>query len=207
MSKSGSSTTSCGTRCRPSSRTIGGRRRSRIETGALLGGLFFDDRGNLMSPTYSIRRGNRYRYYISQARLRGGEAGSRPRIGADDVERLVVEELCRRQSRDGQVTDVATGVWSAEIRELVQTMVDRIVIHHDGIEITLKVKEMDRAIDGDNQSKSLKHPQASSPSCPSPRTQGDTRFGHFWNAAPPDRSGTHPGARARQVLDARVAAG
>ena len=46
-------------------RTI--RRKSRIETGALLGGLIHDDRGNIMSPTYSIRRGNRYRYYISSA--------------------------------------------------------------------------------------------------------------------------------------------
>jgi site-specific DNA recombinase len=131
------------------------RQRARIESGALLGGLIFDDRGNRMSPTYTVRRGNRYRYYTSQALLRCGEAGSRPRIGADDVERLVVEELCRRQTRDGQVTDMATSVWSAEIRELVQTTVDRIVIQHDGIEITLKVKEMDRAIDGDNQSKSL----------------------------------------------------
>ena len=26
-------------------------------------GLIYDDRGNIMSPTYSIRRGNRYRYY------------------------------------------------------------------------------------------------------------------------------------------------
>ena len=48
-------------------RTI--RRKSRIETGALLGGLIYDDRGNIMSPTYSIRRGNRYRYYISSALL------------------------------------------------------------------------------------------------------------------------------------------
>ena len=54
----------------------GVRRRSRIETGALLGGLFFDDRGNLMSPTYSIRRGNRYRYYISRALVRGVKEGS-----------------------------------------------------------------------------------------------------------------------------------
>ena len=48
-------------------RTI--RRKSRIETGALLGGLIYDDRGNIMSPTYSIRRGYRYRYYISSALL------------------------------------------------------------------------------------------------------------------------------------------
>jgi len=43
------------------------RRKSRIETGALLGGLIYDDRGNIMSPSYSLRRGNRYRYYISSA--------------------------------------------------------------------------------------------------------------------------------------------
>src|SRR5262249_48241948 len=49
----------------------GTRRRSKIETGALLGGVIFDDRGHLMSPTYSIRRGNRYRYYISLRRMRG----------------------------------------------------------------------------------------------------------------------------------------
>jgi len=49
-----------------------------------------------------------------------------------------------------------TGVWSAKTRELVRSTVDRIVIHHDGVEITLKVKEMDSAIDGDNQSKNLK---------------------------------------------------
>ena len=54
------------------------RRQARIESGALLAGLIFDDRGNRMSPTYTVRRGNRYRYYISQAQLRGGEPGTRP---------------------------------------------------------------------------------------------------------------------------------
>jgi hypothetical protein len=57
--------------------------------------------------------------------------------------------------RTEMVTHMATNVWSAEIRELVQTTVDRIIIQHDHVEITLKCKEMDRAIDGDNQSKSL----------------------------------------------------
>ena len=132
------------------------RRQARVESGALLGGLIFDDRGNRMSPTYTVRRRNRYRYYISQAHFRGGEAGSRPRIGADDVERLVVEELCRQQPRDGRVTNNSAGVWGAKTRELVQSTVDRIVIHHDGIEIMLKSKEMDCTIDGDNQSKNPK---------------------------------------------------
>src|SRR5262249_17736428 len=95
-----------------------------------------------MSPTYTVRRGNRYRYYISQAYLRGGEAGSRPRIGADEVERIVIEELCRQQPRDAQITDVATGIWSTETRKTVRSTVDRVVIHHDGVELTLKIKEL-----------------------------------------------------------------
>jgi site-specific DNA recombinase len=45
------------------------RRKSRVETGALLAGLIYDDRGNIMSPSYSVRRGNRYRYYIHQQRV------------------------------------------------------------------------------------------------------------------------------------------
>jgi site-specific DNA recombinase len=76
------------------------RRQARIESGAILRGLIFDGRGNRMSPTYTMRRGSRYRYYVSQAQLRGNREGSRPRIGADDVERLIVERLSRRQERE-----------------------------------------------------------------------------------------------------------
>ncbi len=119
------------------------RRQARIASGALLAGVIFDDRGHRMSPTYTVRRRYRYRYYVSQAQLRGGEPGTRPRIGAEEVEQLVVQELCRRQDRDNQITDVASGAWSADIRELVRTMVDRIVIRHDGIEIVLKSNAVD----------------------------------------------------------------
>jgi site-specific DNA recombinase len=101
------------------------RRQARIESGAVLGGLIFDDRGNRMSPTYTARRGNRYRYYISQALLRGKRESSRPRISADDVERLIVEQLCQRQKRDDLAADIATGVWRAETRELILTTIDR----------------------------------------------------------------------------------
>ena len=50
----------------------GAQRRSRLEAGSLLNGLLFDHCGNLMSPTYSVRRGKRYRYYVSRLLLRGG---------------------------------------------------------------------------------------------------------------------------------------
>jgi site-specific DNA recombinase len=75
-----------------------------IASGALLAGLIFDDRGHRMSPTYTVRRRNRY-----------------------------------------QITDAASGTWSADIRELVRTTIDRIVIRHDGIEIALKRNAINRA--------------------------------------------------------------
>jgi site-specific DNA recombinase len=130
------------------------RRQARIASGALLAGVIFDDRGHRMSPTYTVRRRNRYRYYISQAQLRDGEPGSRPRIGADEVEQLVVQALCRQRGREDQMADGASGAWSADIRELVRTAIDRIVIRHDAIEIALKSNAVDPAggfVNGDTQ--------------------------------------------------------
>ena len=117
-------------------RTI--RRKSRIETGALLGGLIYDDRGNIMSPTYSIRRGNRYRYYISSALLhdRRPDAGSLARINADDVERLVVAVLGRELSRPELLADGPSAGWSAETRTLVRETVERVVIQSGQVQIT-----------------------------------------------------------------------
>src|SRR5438552_7517915 len=71
------------------------QRKGRAESGALLMGLIFDDRGNRMSPSHTTRKGGRYRYYVSQAVLQGRkkEAGSVARIGADELERVVVTAI------------------------------------------------------------------------------------------------------------------
>jgi site-specific DNA recombinase len=119
----------------------GARRRSRIETGALLGGLIFDDRGTLMSPTYSIRRGNRYRYYISRALVRGRkeEVGSHGRVGANDVEPLVVQLLSRHLSRPELMEDIASGSWSTATRTLVREIVERVIVGRTEVQIIRKV--------------------------------------------------------------------
>jgi DNA invertase Pin-like site-specific DNA recombinase len=119
----------------------GTRRRSKIETGALLGGIIFDDRSNLMSPTYSIRRGNRYRYYVSRALMRGrkGDPGSQGRVGADDVERLVVETLSRQLSRPKLLSELTSGNWSTEIRALVRESIERVVVGNDKVQIIRKI--------------------------------------------------------------------
>src|SRR5229473_3902846 len=53
-----------------------GRKAKRSESGALLMGKLYDDRGNLMSPSFSTKNGVRYRFYVSSALLRGRKAAT-----------------------------------------------------------------------------------------------------------------------------------
>ena len=71
------------------------RKNRRSESGALLMSKLFDDCGNRMSPSYSVKQGVRYPFYISTALLRGrrDEAGSLSRISAIDLELSVVKAL------------------------------------------------------------------------------------------------------------------
>ncbi len=94
-----------------------------------------------MSPTYSVRGGNRYRYYVSRALMRGHkeEAGSHCRVGADDVELLVVECLGHQLSRPEPLSDVASGKWSTETRTLVRDNIERVVVDHGEVQIIRKV--------------------------------------------------------------------
>jgi site-specific DNA recombinase len=87
-----------------SSRTSWIRKRT-IEASGLLTGLIKDDRGNAMTPQWSVgRNGKRHLYYVSQAHLqrRRNEAGSLPRIAAPIIEGLVMQ-LWRTVTAQGQV--------------------------------------------------------------------------------------------------------
>ena len=65
---------------------------------AILRGYLFDDRGNRMSPSFSTKKGVRYRFYVSSALLGGmsGNAGSLPRVSAALIESKVVGALRSR---------------------------------------------------------------------------------------------------------------
>ncbi|TAK47205.1 MAG: recombinase family protein [Xanthobacteraceae bacterium] len=71
------------------------RTKRRTASGALLLGKLYDDRGNHMSPSYSAKKGIRYRFYVSSALLRGRrkDAGSITRIAASQIENLIEEFL------------------------------------------------------------------------------------------------------------------
>ncbi len=77
---------------------------TRSTSQALLRGKLFDDRGNRMTPTHALKRGTRYRYYVSCALNQGrpSEIGSVPRVAAATIEAAIIAALRARFSRVGR---------------------------------------------------------------------------------------------------------
>jgi DNA invertase Pin-like site-specific DNA recombinase len=61
----------------------------------LLSGLIFDDQGKSLSPTHAVKKGKRYRYYVSTDLITGRrfEHVKGRRIPAGDIEGLVLDRL------------------------------------------------------------------------------------------------------------------
>ncbi len=85
--------------------------RNRSQAPALLRGLIFGPDGRAMSPTHTRRRGKLYRYYVSQAVLKGSAGDDWPvrRLPAAEVEAAVVDQV-RALLRQ---PEVVVGTWLA----------------------------------------------------------------------------------------------
>jgi DNA invertase Pin-like site-specific DNA recombinase len=110
------------------------RRQRRSENGALLAGLVYDDRGNRMTPSFTTKRGVRYRFYVSAALLAGRrqEAGSLPRISGWDLEAEVLSALKNKRTPE-LPEEVSTD------REIVTNLVERIEVAEKKIRVNLKI--------------------------------------------------------------------
>jgi site-specific DNA recombinase len=62
---------------------------------SLLTGLLFDEAGERLTPTWTFKKGTRYRYYVSTSLVKGdGRSRSmRRRIPAGDIENVVIDRL------------------------------------------------------------------------------------------------------------------
>jgi site-specific DNA recombinase len=107
-----------------------GRTGKRYRSGALLTGLIYDDRGNRMSPSFTVKKGVRYPFYVSTALLKGRKAaaGSMPRVSASTVESLVLQAL--RPTLPDQPLD------TPESLDGIRAMVDQVVVTTEGLTLT-----------------------------------------------------------------------
>ena len=125
------------------------------EAPSLLSGLIFDSDGAHLSPTHAVKKGKRYRYYVSTAlitRSRAEHPKGR-RIPAGDIEGLVLDRLRAHFASGSEVSDAVaplglfdtatqravldrsailaerwTKLASRELRELVRSLVQQIQI-------------------------------------------------------------------------------
>jgi site-specific DNA recombinase len=87
------------------------RKIKRSESGALLAGKLYDDKGNRMSPSFSSKNGVRYRFYVSSALLRGRKAaaGSVRRVSAIEIESVVLSALTAHQQQESDGAPLHVG--------------------------------------------------------------------------------------------------
>ncbi len=99
------------------------RNRARDQASSLLTGLIEDAEGNRFTPSFTIKRGRRYRYYVSQDATKNsaGECEKPTRLPAHEVERRVTERLQGFLKSDGEIFDglSLTGDRPAVLKPLV----------------------------------------------------------------------------------------
>jgi site-specific DNA recombinase len=140
---------------------------TRARTPSLLKGLLVGADGRAYSPSHTRRRGRLYRYYVSQAVLKGGPLPPGPtRLPAGEIEAAVVQELRSlvaapemvvRTWRAARIQDPSIGedevrtaltafdqLWDelfpSEQARLVQLLVERVTVGESGLTLTLRTE-------------------------------------------------------------------
>jgi DNA invertase Pin-like site-specific DNA recombinase len=93
-------------------------------------GKIFDDRGTLMGPSHSRKRGRKYRYYISSCLLQGSKepAGSVNRIPAIEVENTIAKALRKRMAVKSDQHD----------SDLIRKLIERVDVGTDVLMVSIK---------------------------------------------------------------------
>lgn len=142
---------------------------------SLLAGLIMDGDGQRMTPTHAVKKGRRYRYYVSTQLISGTRADHAKgrRIPAGDIEGLVLDRLREFFASDRELGDAlscfdldASAVRSAmtaasqlvegwtslppiKLREVVRTVIANLIVHDDRVIASLKPTEVVTLLLGD----------------------------------------------------------
>jgi hypothetical protein len=142
---------------------------------SLLAGLIVDGEGQRMTPTHAVKKGRRYRYYVSTALITEARSlhDKGLRVPAGDVEALVLDRIRAFFASEHDVGETLsnfaldaaslrsslkkaeelTHVWAAlpsiKMRELVRAIVERVSVRVDEVVVSLNRKEIARVLAGE----------------------------------------------------------
>ena len=115
---------------------------ARHASNSLLMGRIFDDRGQRMTPTYAVKNGVRYRYYISSGLFQGqgSDIGKPMRIPAEEIETLIADAI-RKQlaAKAGERSNSDDAGRFGSDKDLIAAHVARLDVGHGQLKITLSV--------------------------------------------------------------------
>jgi len=148
------------------------RNRVRERASSLLTGLVEDEHGTRYTPSFTVRRGRRYRYYVSQLAIKNmaSEGVGPTRVPAQELENRVIEKLLAFLKSDADIFDalnladespaIASRLVTAakqlgarlpsfsshDLREQLASFLWRILLHENTIEINISRKELRRQL-------------------------------------------------------------
>jgi site-specific DNA recombinase len=105
----------------PSPRDTG----ARATSASLLAGLLFDAEGQRLTPTHAVKKGRRYRYYVSRSLITEirGKAPEGLRLPAGDIEQIVAAEIGKLLAEPARLADALGS--SIETAQQQQRMLQR----------------------------------------------------------------------------------
>ena len=140
---------------------------------SLLKGLLFADDGWAMTPSFTVKNGKHYRYYVNTASIKiGKDACAIPRVPAEEIEAAVVDQVRKvlqapevmaqalREMREldpdvdtqaailtlQSIEPVWEELFPAEQARIIQLLVDRVTVSPTGIRVDMKTAGMKELI-------------------------------------------------------------
>ncbi|MGA7408326.1 MAG: recombinase family protein [Pseudolabrys sp.] len=139
--------------------------KARQKCQSLLTGRIFDERGNRMTPSYAVKNGVRYRYYISSVLIQGqpDKAAKLNRVPATEIEKLILSAVRKHLAGEPHHKAEAESPDSLNDNELISAHVVRVDVKPDHLAVQLSDKsgrdsaqqdrrhsaEQDKSVQGD----------------------------------------------------------